>query len=117
MERCRSREAVVVIVNPFDGELDLEMSLKNEILKVKCFAVFLEWLRPLGLSKVNPLRRNFDRRRFQKFIGGNIRVYMPVVGDGDIYGDARTFCQCPCGIVHACLGRRHVVHIELLGKS
>ena len=88
MERCRSGEAVVFVVDSFDGEPDLEMPLKNEILKVQSFAVFLKWLRPLGFSKVNTLCRNFDRRWFQKFIGRNIRVYMPIVWNGDIDGDA-----------------------------
>ena len=57
MESRLCRKAVVIGVNAFDGERNLEISLEDKIFEVERFAIFLDGFWPLRLSKVDPFCR------------------------------------------------------------
>ena len=58
---CRlCRERVVICFDAIHGQLDLEIAFENEVFKIQRFAVFLDGLRPLGLSEVDSLCGYFD---------------------------------------------------------
>ena len=60
---CRlCREAVVIGIDIFYRERNLEMSLEYKVLKVQSLAIFLDGFWPLGLSEVNPLCGHLDGR-------------------------------------------------------
>ena len=105
-------ERVVIGFDAIYGENDFELAFEHEVFEVERFAVFLDGFGPLGLAEVYAERCDFDGRRLEEFIGGDVRVHVPVVGDGNPNRDAGPLLQFACGVVHGHVRRGHVVHVE-----
>lgn len=108
-------ERVVIGFDAIYGENDFELAFEHEVFEVERLAVFLDGFGPFGFAEVDAERCDFDGRGLEEFVGGDVRVHVPIVGDGNPYRDAGTLLQLACGVVHGHVRRGHVVHVEFFG--
>ena len=91
------------------------MSLEYEVVEFEHFVVFLDGFGPNGFAELDSACSNLDGRRLQEFVGGNVRVHMPVVRNDDIDNDGGFLGKCAGGVAERRLGGLHRVHVEFLG--
>ena len=103
------RAGVVIGGDAFHRNQNLERSLEYQVFEIQRFAVFLDGRGPYGFIEFDSAGFDVERRRLQEFIGGDVCVDVPALGNGNLDVYQRPFDGLFFRIGNFYPWRRHVV--------